>query len=94
MTTKPPSNYLRGVGGALRKAGMPGGGEAHQLRQLLVEALAADPVLDGPLPPEVPGGALHLLIAPGAEIHLTGEVDFARGWWNRASSNHPVLAKG
>ena len=77
-----PSNQLRSVGGVLRKAGVAGGGEAHQLGQLLVEALATDPVLDGRPAPEVSGGALHFSIAPGAEVHLTGDVDFRPCWWH------------
>ena len=41
------------MGGVLGKAGVPGGREIHQLGQLLVEALPADPVLDRPLALEV-----------------------------------------
>ena len=58
------------MGGVLRKAGVSRGGETRQLGQLLLEALPADPVLDGSLALEVLCGAIHILSAPRSEVHL------------------------
>ena len=90
---RPHSNFLRSVGGVVRMVGVPGGGEGHQLGQLLVEALPTDPVLDGALPPEVSGGTLHLSIAPCAEVHLTGVVDFAPGWCHPRLETLPPMVQ-
>ena len=73
------------MGGVLGKADVAGG-EARQLGQLLGEALAADPVLDGALAPDVSGSALHLSVAPGAEVHLRREVDVDPTWCHLPSN--------